>query len=176
MPWKKTEVNVKRRRGGRSGESRVTTDTELTAPEAKHQPQAKAPHRSWSLFEMRKNSIAAHWQPNKLWIERQQLSSPAAGADPGLELMLLRLLLLLHATSTWVKCASVVVLSEIAAKRKTAKTNLLESCADKRSPQCHAKLQCYTGRSTNSGTTKRKYSTILWGKRFMLDMSACRVF
>lgn len=134
---------------------------------------------------MRKNSIAAHWQPNKLWIERQELSSPAAGAaaDPqtpqtlccsGLELMLL--LLLLHATSTWVKCASVVVLSEIAAKRKTAKTNLLESCADKRSPQCHAKLQCYTGRSTNSGTTKRECSTNSWERGIILDMSEYKVF
>lgn len=163
MPWKKTKVNDKREESGVERAGLLLTRS-WQPPEPKHQPQAKAPHRSWSLFEMRKNSIAAYWQPNKLWIERQQLSSPAAGADPGLELMLLLLVLLLHATSTWVKCASVVVLSEIAAKRKTAKTNLLESCADKRSPQCHAKLQCYTGRSTNSGTTKRQYSTKLWGE------------
>lgn len=66
---KKRQVYDKGGVEGSSGQRRVTTDTELTAPGAKHQPQAKASHRSWSLFEMRKNSIAAHWQPNKLWIE-----------------------------------------------------------------------------------------------------------
>lgn len=135
----------------RSRQRRVTPDTELTAPGAKHQPQAtKAPHTVGAFSKCVKTQL--------LRIGSQTNCGLRAGAADRQTLCSSGLELLLH--TTWVKCASVVVLSEIAAKRKTAKTNLLESCADKRSPQCHAKLQCYTGKLTNTGTATRKCSTI----------------